>query len=112
MFAFIAMPLLGETSIPPFSNTLVTLTVGLGIASAFIQLVMNWAQRVVEPSTASVIYAAEPVWAGIFGRMAGERLSPLALFGGALVVMSILLSEYRPKRKTARKPVELVDRRP
>ncbi|SDG76045.1 Permease of the drug/metabolite transporter (DMT) superfamily [Vibrio xiamenensis] len=112
MFAFIAMPMLGETSIPPFSTTLVTLTVGLGIASAFIQLVMNWAQRVVEPSTASVIYAAEPVWAGIFGRMAGERLSPLALFGGALVVMSILLSEYRPKRKTARKPIELVDRNP
>ena len=112
IFAFMAMPLFGETSIPPFSSTLLLLTGGLGIASAFIQLVMNWAQRVVEPSTASVIYAAEPVWAGIFGRMAGERLSPLALFGGVLVVISILLSEYRPKRKKARQPTELADRRP
>ncbi len=112
LFAFLAMPLVGETSIPPFSTTLVSLTVGLGMMSAVIQLVMNWAQRVVEPSTASVIYAAEPVWAGIFGRMAGERLSPLALFGGALVVVSIVLSEYRPKRKSARKPVEIADRRP
>lgn len=112
IFAFMAMPLFGETSIPPFSSTLLLLTGGLGIASAFIQLVMNWAQRVVEPSTASVIYAAEPVWAGIFGRMAGERLSPLALFGGVLVVISILLSEYRPKRKKARQPTELADRNP
>lgn len=99
LFAFIAMPLAGETTIPPYSGTLVTLTVGLGVASAFIQLIMNWSQRVVEPSTASVIYAGEPVWAGIFGRMAGERLAPLALVGGTLVVISILVSEYRPKQK-------------
>ncbi len=99
IFAFVSMPLVGETSIPPFSTTLVTMTVGLGLASAFIQLVMNWAQRVVEPSTASVIYAGEPVWAGIFGRMAGERLPPIALLGGVLVVISILVSEYRPKQK-------------
>ncbi len=103
VFAFISMPLVGETTIPPFSMTLVTLAAGLGLASAFIQLVMNWSQRVVEPSTAAVIYAAEPVWAGIFGRMAGERLPPIALLGGGLVVMSILISEYRPKRK---KPVQ------
>lgn len=99
LFAFLSMPLVGETTIPPFSTTLVTLTVGLGLASAFIQLVMNWSQRVVEPSTAAVIYAGEPVWAGIFGRMAGERLPPIALLGGALVVASILISEYRPKKK-------------
>lgn len=95
--AFISMPFVGETSIPSFSSTLVTLTLGLGVASAFIQWVMNWAQRVVEPSTAAVIYAGEPVWAGIFGRIAGERLAPLALLGGILVVLSILISEYRPK---------------
>ncbi|RQW64639.1 DMT family transporter [Vibrio viridaestus] len=99
LFAFISMPLVGETTIPPFSMTLFTMVVGLGLASAFIQLVMNWSQRVVEPSTASVIYAGEPVWAGIFGRMAGERLPPIALVGGALVVLSILVSEYRPKKK-------------
>jgi len=100
LFAFMSMPLVGETSIPPFSVTLITLTVGLGIASALIQWVMNWAQRVVEPSTAAVIYAGEPVWAGIFGRIAGERLAPLALFGGVLVVVSIIVSEYRPKAKS------------
>jgi drug/metabolite transporter (DMT)-like permease len=102
--AFVSMPFVGETSLPSFSWTLVTLTIGLGLASAFIQWVMNWAQRVVDPSTAAVIYAGEPVWAGIFGRMAGERLAPLALLGGILVVMSILISEYRPKFMRAREP--------
>ena len=104
IFAFISMPLVGETTIPPFSITLITLTVGLGVASAFIQLVMNWSQRVVESSTAAVIYAGEPVWAGIFGRMAGEKLAPLALLGGALVVISVLISEYRPKQKKSVQP--------
>jgi drug/metabolite transporter (DMT)-like permease len=99
IFAFMSMPFVGETTIPSFSYTLVIFTVGLGIASAFIQWVMNWAQRVVEPSTAAVIYAGEPVWAGIFGRLAGERLAPLALMGGVLVVASILISQYRPKFK-------------
>jgi formate hydrogenlyase subunit 4 len=40
---------------------------------------MNWAQRSVSPTRATVIYTGEPVWAGIFGRIAGERLPLLAL---------------------------------
>ena len=107
IFAFISMPLVGETTVPSFSMKLVVLTIGLGFASAFIQLMMNWSQRFVEPSTASVIYAAEPVWAGIFGRIAGERLSPLALLGAALVVVSILVSEYRPKNKRPNQKMKL-----
>ena len=42
---------------------------------------MNWAQRVVDPSRAAIIYAGEPVWAGIIGRIAGERLPVIALLG-------------------------------
>jgi drug/metabolite transporter (DMT)-like permease len=99
LFAFGAMPFVGENVIPPFSTTLATLTIGLGIASALIQLTMNWSQRSVNPSTAAVIYAGEPVWAGLLGRIAGEILPPLALLGGILVVFSVLVSEYRPKRK-------------
>lgn len=106
LFAFMFMPILGENTTPPFSITLVSLIVGLGMASALIQLTMNWAQRSVEPSTATVIYAGEPVWAGILGRIAGERLAPLAMIGGALVVASVIVSEYRPK---AQKETEDLD---
>ena len=62
---------------------------------------MNWAQRSVDSSTAAIIYAGEPVWAGIIGRIAGERLPAMALLGGVLVVIGLLLSELRPKRKKA-----------
>ena len=100
--AFALMPLAGETEIPPFSWTLTGLAVALGCASALIQLTMNWAQRTVDPARATLIYAGEPVWAGIFGRIAGERLAPLALVGGALVVLGVIVSEWKPRLRRAR----------
>jgi drug/metabolite transporter (DMT)-like permease len=60
---------------------------------------MNWAQRSVSPTRATVIYTGEPVWAGIFGRIAGERLPLLALVGAAFIVAGVLVSELKLKRK-------------
>ena len=102
--AFALMPLAGETEIPPFSWTLTGLAVALGCASALIQLTMNWAQRTVDPARATLIYAGEPVWAGIFGRIAGERLAPLALVGGALVVLGVIVSEWKPRLRARGHP--------
>ncbi|WP_163363461.1 EamA family transporter, partial [Enterobacter cloacae] len=73
--------------------------IGLGLASALIQLTMNWAQRSVSPTRATVIYAGEPVWAGIVGRLAGERLPGVALLGGALIVIGVVVSELRVRRR-------------
>lgn len=96
--SFAAMIPAGE-SVPPFSWLLVATAcgLGLGLASALIQFAMNWAQRTVSPTRATLIYAGEPVWAGIFGRIAGERLGPLAILGGALIVAGVLVSELRRK---------------
>ena len=58
---------------------------------------MNWAQREVDPSQAAIIYSGEPVWAALIGRLAGERLPMLAILGGALVVMGVILSEWKPR---------------
>ena len=63
------------------------------MASAFIQAAMNWAQKTVSPARATVIYTLEPVWAGLFGRLAGERMSALGLFGAVLILLSVLASE-------------------
>ncbi len=98
--AFATMIPAGE-SMPSFSVGLVVIALGLGIFSAIIQVTMNWAQRSVSPTRATVIYTGEPVWAGIFGRIAGERLPLLALFGGALIVLGVLVSELKLKRKKA-----------
>lgn len=97
LLSFASMPMVGEHSIPNFSWGLVIIAVALGLASALIQFVMNWAQRMVDPTRAAIIYAGEPVWAGVIGRIAGERLTLLALFGGLLVVLGILVSELKFK---------------
>ncbi|RPH30528.1 DMT family transporter [Buttiauxella warmboldiae] len=102
--AFTAMLPAGER-VPPLTPSLLGIALGLGIFSAIIQVTMNWAQRSVSPTRATVIYSGEPVWAGIFGRIAGERLPMLALLGGALIVLGVLVSELKLKRK--KKPAPL-----
>ena len=101
LLAFAAMPLAGE-GVPGFSWLLAGLVGGLGLASAAIQVAMNWAQRSVSPTRATLIYAGEPVWAGIVGRIAGERLPGLALLGGALIILGTVVSELdlRSRRRT------------
>ena len=96
--AFVTMIPAGESA-PAFTPGLLVIALGLGIFSAIIQVTMNWAQRSVSPTRATVIYTGEPVWAGIFGRLAGERLPMLALLGGALIVLGVLVSELKLKRK-------------
>lgn len=99
LIAFALMPVFGE-AVPEFSWLLVACACGMGMASAVIQLAMNWAQKRISPTRATLIYAAEPVWAGVFGRLAGERLPGLALIGAALIVAGVIVSEIRlPRRK-------------
>jgi drug/metabolite transporter (DMT)-like permease len=101
--SLVAMPVAGE-SVPSFSWVWLTAAVGLGAASYVIQLVMNWAQNSVSPTRAAVIYAGEPVWGGVFGRLAGDRLPPLAFFGAALIVAGVIVSELRPRDRPAPVP--------
>lgn len=92
------MPVAGE-HIPAFSWVWLVSGVGLGVMSAVIQFAMNWAQKTISATRATVIYAAEPVWAGLVGRIAGERLPPLAIAGAGLIVLGVLASEIRLTRK-------------
>ncbi|MDU4004550.1 DMT family transporter [Pluralibacter gergoviae] len=100
LIAFTLMGPAGE-SVPVFTPGLLTVAVGLGVFSAIIQLTMNWAQRSISPTRATVIYTGEPVWAGVFGRIAGERLPGLAVLGAMLIVAGVLVSELKLKRKKA-----------
>lgn len=78
------------------SPVLVVSILVLGLASAVIQITMNWAQNHISATRATVIYAGEPVWAGIIGRVfADERHSALALFGAVLIVVSVVVSEVK-----------------
>ena len=104
LVAFISMPAVGEVAPSSLSWTLIITAVGMGLASALIQLTMNWAQRSVDASQAAIIYAGEPVWAGLFGRMAGERLSISALWGAMFVIIGVILSEFKWKKRNKRDP--------
>ena len=99
VMALLAMPVAGE-SVPDFSWVWLSAAVAMACASILIQLTMNWAQKSLSPTRATVIYASEPVWAGIVGRMAGDRLPGLAILGAALIVGGVLVSELRLGRQT------------
>lgn len=96
--SFVAMPVNGET-IPAFSWGWVSAGLGLAAMSALIQLTMNWAQRSVSPTRATIIYTGEPVWAGLVGWIAGERLPHLAILGAFCIIVGILVSELKSKRR-------------
>lgn len=87
-----------QERIPDFSWLLLASAIGLGAMSAVIQVAMNWAQKSVSPTRATLIYAGEPVWAGIVGRIAGERLPGVALLGGLLIVIAVIVSELKVRR--------------
>jgi drug/metabolite transporter (DMT)-like permease len=87
-----------QERLPEFSWLLMGSAIGLGAMSAVIQVAMNWAQQSVSPTRATLIYAGEPVWAGVVGRLAGERLPGVALLGGVLIVMAVVISELKVRR--------------
>ncbi|WP_176516269.1 DMT family transporter [Pseudomonas faucium] len=97
-----------QERLPDFSWLLLLSALGLGAMSAVIQVAMNWAQQSVSPTRATLIYAGEPVWAGIVGRIAGDRLPGVALLGGVLIVVAVVVSELKLRRtREASEPVEI-----
>jgi drug/metabolite transporter (DMT)-like permease len=98
LLSLVMMPVVGEQP-PAFSWVWVIAALALGAASCVIQLTMNWAQRSVSPTRATIIYAAEPVWAGIIGRIAGDRLPGIAILGAVLIVAGALVSELNPRKR-------------
>ncbi|HEX8446941.1 MAG TPA: DMT family transporter [Sphingomonas sp.] len=97
---FALMPAFHE-AIPTITPRLLACAASLGIASAVIQVAMNWGQNHVSAARATLIYAAEPVYAGMIGAAAGEHLTTLAIAGGALIVSSVVVSELRLGRAAA-----------
>lgn len=96
--AFAFIPVAGE-GMPAFSTTFIVSAVALGSASALIQYVMNWAQQRIAATKATLIYAGEPIWAGVIGKIAGDRIPGLAVLGAALIIGASIISEWRPRTR-------------
>lgn len=57
--------------------------------------IMNWVQQYVSGTRAALIYALEPAWAGLFGFLAGESLSLLALIGCICIFSAMIIGKVR-----------------
>jgi drug/metabolite transporter (DMT)-like permease len=77
----------------------------MGLALAYLSLactllafgVQTWAQRHTTPVRIALISALEPVFAALWAALLlGERLSPVELAGGALIVCGVVLGEVGP----------------
>ena len=84
----------GELSVPHGWTVWGALLVTGVFASAFAFLVQTWAQRELSATRTALVFAAEPVFAGLFGfLLAGDRLGALGWAGCALILAGIVVSE-------------------
>jgi drug/metabolite transporter (DMT)-like permease len=90
-----AIPLVGET-LPRLTSSFVITSLALGVLGTALALgAMNWAQQTISATRATLIYALEPVWAGLFGAIAGEPMTPNIIGGSSLIVLGVMVSELR-----------------
>lgn len=100
-FGALIAVLRGE-SLPLISNELVLTVFVFGIATAYIQFAMGWAQKKVSASNAAIIYSLEPIFASLIGLAIGEALGADELVGGALMVTGAIIASARFKKSRNR----------
>jgi drug/metabolite transporter (DMT)-like permease len=83
----------GEIEVPHGWTVWSALLVTGLFASAFAFLVQAWAQRTISAVRIALVFALEPVFAGIFGYLHGDRLGWLGWSGCAVIMLGIAASE-------------------
>lgn len=95
LLSALAVPIAGEPLVMPVLPVwLSALFMGI-VATAFCLAVMNWVQQSVSSTQATLIYALEPVWAGIFGYAVGETLTLLGWLGCVCIFIGMIIGELR-----------------
>lgn len=93
LISLAVMPFTHET-FPLFSAKLAGICLGMGVLATALSLAaMNWAQQTICAAKATLIYAMEPVWAGLIAVVIGESMPPLAIVGACFVLCGILVAE-------------------
>jgi drug/metabolite transporter (DMT)-like permease len=92
-FAAIAVAT-GQLEVPHGATVWGALIVTGVFASAFAYLVQAWAQQRTSANRTALVFALEPVFAGIFGfALAGDRLGVLGWAGCAVILCGIAVAE-------------------
>jgi drug/metabolite transporter (DMT)-like permease len=93
----------GQVEMPQGRTVWAALLVTGIFASAFAFLVQAWAQQRTSATQTALIFALEPVWAGIFGfALAGDRLGAAGWAGCAVILAGIAVAEPAAARTLAR----------
>ncbi len=93
----------GEVSMPHGWTVWGALIVTGVFASALAFLVQTWAQRRTSATRTALVFALEPVFAGIFGfALAGDRLGAVGWTGCAVIMAGIVVSEPAAAESLAR----------
>lgn len=80
-------------SAPPDAGVWMALLVTGVLASAVAFAVQTYAQRFISPTRTALILITEPVFGGLFGWLAGERLGIGGLAGSALILAGMVIAE-------------------
>lgn len=88
----------GGLALPPDGAAWAAVGVTALLATAAGFLGQTWAQARIPPTRAAVVLTLEPVFAGLFAVLAGERLGWRTLAGGGLVLAAMYLVELGPRR--------------
>lgn len=89
-------PIFEPVEFPPREVWFAILLTGL-VASAGAYYVQTTVQQKISAARAAIVLTMEPVFAAIFGFwLAGDRLPPVQLFGGALILSALFIGEALP----------------
>jgi drug/metabolite transporter (DMT)-like permease len=101
-FAVVAVAA-GQVEVPRGATVWGALIVTGVFASALAFLVQAWAQQRTSAARTALVFALEPVFAGIFGyALAGDRLGALGWAGCAVIMSGIVVAEPSAARTLAR----------
>ncbi len=95
----IAMPATGAAGFGTLTALALFAAAFTGIMCSSVGLSLQlFAQRRLSPSRTALILLFEPVFGGLFGYLHGDRLDALQLFGAAVILAGIGISELTPHR--------------
>jgi drug/metabolite transporter (DMT)-like permease len=93
----------GQLEAPEDGSVWWALAITAVFASAVAYFVQTYAQKHAPPARTALILASEPAFAGLFGYLlAGDRLSPVAWAGAALIMAAIVAVEAVPRFRPPR----------
>jgi drug/metabolite transporter (DMT)-like permease len=103
VLAGIAAPVTAVTGIGRITGIALFAAAFTGVACSSVALSLQlYGQKRLSPSRTGLILLLEPVFAGVVGYLAGERLGAWKLTGAAIILGGIAISEVMPGREEER----------